>query len=161
MTGLVSRPLTTDRILDVIDAGLQSSPEPGYGTDHTPGMCARCQHTELTDGDLCSPCRAFLLGDTDKDQRRGMTPDEAAAQMQALADAIVPAIERVLDGFRTVVADWIEQTGKAMHAFVELIEAVQAEEPEPTHRRSERSVLDQHRRSHRRTNRWGPPPGRR
>lgn len=57
-----------DRILDVLDVGLQGSPEHGYpeATDD-PTRCARCLSTPPADGDLCGPCRSFLLGDTDHD----------------------------------------------------------------------------------------------
>lgn len=56
-----------DDILDLIDGGLQTSPEHGYGRDHT-DLCARCQHHDPAEGgDLCEGCRAFLLGDTDDD----------------------------------------------------------------------------------------------
>lgn len=57
-----------DDILAVIDAGLQSSNEHGYGDDDFPDWCARCQrHAPADDGDLCAGCRAFLLEDTDVD----------------------------------------------------------------------------------------------
>lgn len=62
------RDSTTDRILDVIEAGLQRSTETGYGTDARPGSCARCQaHEPVEGGDLCDGCRAFLLDDSDTD----------------------------------------------------------------------------------------------
>lgn len=57
-----------DRILDILDVGLQTSAEHGYGTDRDAGQCARCQcHEPMPDGDLCAGCRAFLLGDSDDD----------------------------------------------------------------------------------------------
>lgn len=57
-----------ERILDVLDVGLQTSAETGYGTDHDPERCARCQrHDPMPDGDLCPGCRTFLLGDSDDD----------------------------------------------------------------------------------------------
>ena len=59
---------TVDRILDVLDVGLQTSTETGYGTDHDAERCARCQrHDPAEGGDLCPGCRAFLLGDSDDD----------------------------------------------------------------------------------------------
>lgn len=70
---------TTDRILGVIDAGLQHSDEVSYGTDHSPDLCARCQKLEpATGGDLCEGCRAFLLGDSEQDpkERRRSYPRE-------------------------------------------------------------------------------------
>jgi hypothetical protein len=62
-----------DRILDILDVGLQTSAEHGYGTDDRNGLCARCQRNDpMPEGDLCAGCRAFLLGDSDDDpaQRR-------------------------------------------------------------------------------------------
>lgn len=57
-----------ERVLELLDTGTQSSPEPGYGTDWRPQLCARCQrHDPMPDGDLCEGCRAFLLDDTDED----------------------------------------------------------------------------------------------
>lgn len=60
-----------DKILDIIDAGLQSSPEIGYGhTDTSRNSCARCQLNEPVEGgDLCIGCRRFLLGDSDEDPK--------------------------------------------------------------------------------------------
>lgn len=63
---------TTDRILDLIDAGLQSSEEHGY----EPGAqaeiesewCARCRRHRRAEGiEMCEGCRAFLLGDSTED----------------------------------------------------------------------------------------------
>lgn len=55
-----------DDILDVIDAGLQSSWESGYGTDYRPDQCVRCQCAPpVEDGSFCAGCRAVLLGDSD------------------------------------------------------------------------------------------------
>lgn len=59
-----------DDILDLIDAGLQSSIEEGYGDDTGDG-CVRCRRI-FTMGpdaaaDICAECRAFLLGDADTD----------------------------------------------------------------------------------------------
>lgn len=58
-----------DDILDLIDAGLQSSTEHGYGTDPNPDLCARRCGNKPADGDLCAGCRAFLLGDSDEDPK--------------------------------------------------------------------------------------------
>lgn len=67
----------TDRILDLLDAGLQSSAETGYGTDRDTTACARClRNSPAEGGDLCPGCRAFLLGDAAEDpalrERRGV-----------------------------------------------------------------------------------------
>lgn len=62
---------TTDRILDIIDAGLQTpEPDPTFGevSPEVHDRCARCeQHEPAKGGDLCEGCRAFLLGDSEHD----------------------------------------------------------------------------------------------
>lgn len=77
---------TTDRILDILDAGLQNRiPDTnstfGYGTDTHPELCARCQKhaPHDTDSDLCTGCRNFLLGDTDTDPAARPRPGSAEA----------------------------------------------------------------------------------
>ena len=60
-----------DRALEAIDEVLghegQSSPEVGYGVDR-PGSCWRCLARDAEgDAELCSPCSAFLKGDTEED----------------------------------------------------------------------------------------------
>ena len=79
---------TADRILDVIDAGLQSSDEHGYGTDHTPDRCARCQRHEPDLGDLCTGCRSFLLGDSDDDPSR-FVPRSASPEILFVTAMVV------------------------------------------------------------------------
>jgi hypothetical protein len=60
----------TDRILDIIDGGLQSSIEHGFRVDNSPNACIRCLKTEPAEGgDLCRGCRAFLLGDSRVDPK--------------------------------------------------------------------------------------------
>lgn len=54
--------VSLDRVLRVIDSGLQRTTEASYGTDGQPEMCVRCQRVEPADGDICSGCRAYLLG---------------------------------------------------------------------------------------------------
>jgi hypothetical protein len=77
-----------ERALQALDAGLQHSNEVAWGhTDRKPDRCARCQlHPPPDDGDLCTGCRAYVLGDTDRDPDRGPTPDEWAEFFDALAD---------------------------------------------------------------------------
>jgi hypothetical protein len=63
---------TTDRILDVIDAGLQSSYETGCPAGSTAEddstWCVRCAQNERAEGiEMCEGCRAFLLGDSETD----------------------------------------------------------------------------------------------
>lgn len=53
----------TDRVLDVIDAGLGSSFEQSYAAVR-PDLCTRCVvRKPAVDSDFCGACRAFLLGD--------------------------------------------------------------------------------------------------
>lgn len=57
----------TDRILDLIDNGLQSSHEPACDAG-SPDLCARCQcHEPAEGGDLCAGCRAWILEDSNED----------------------------------------------------------------------------------------------
>lgn len=62
---------STDRILDLIDAGLQSSSESDRYLDVAPSVgegCVRCGAGDVPEGgDLCDGCRAFLLGDSEDD----------------------------------------------------------------------------------------------
>lgn len=77
---------TTDRILDLIDAGLQSSTEAGQSLGD-PDLCARCQHTpHADDSDFCAGCRAYLLGDSDVDTRQ---PPDNTERLLLLSDMIL------------------------------------------------------------------------
>jgi len=59
---------SVDRILAVIDAGLQSTSELMVDEGDDRSACVRCQRADRAEGsDWCGPCRAFLLGDTDDD----------------------------------------------------------------------------------------------
>ena len=52
-----------DKVLELIDGGLQSSSERGY-VSVAVDRCPRCVSREPCDGsEFCGPCRAFLLGD--------------------------------------------------------------------------------------------------
>jgi len=191
---------STDRILDLIDGGLQSSTEHGYG-EHVPaGHCARCRRP-VADGDLCPLCRAFLLGDTDVDPCAvrdpyghhvvygasvrvtrigdvlsaetvevilGASPSEEEvealrAACQHFLDALVPVVQQTA----RAVADVCEAVVGAFGGLTEALKAADLMPPEDViaqrrqqARQRELQQLDRHRRSHRRTNRWGPPPGR-
>ena len=79
-----------DRILDVLDAGLQSSPEASYG-EHGYGdrSCVRCQSTDLEPpGEFCGPCRSFLLGDSEVDPARPAATSYATVTIRLDAAAI-------------------------------------------------------------------------
>ena len=87
---------STDRIIDLIDAGLGQSAEGGYGEIH-PESCARCVRRDPAEGsDFCEPCRAFLLGD-------GPDPTD---DRYALADTFVVAHRSrpILDALPTLHA---------------------------------------------------------
>lgn len=65
-----------DAILDLLDVGIQTSAERGYPEHHLiDGRCARCCMNAAQDGDMCSDCRAFLLGDSDTDPRSQVDED--------------------------------------------------------------------------------------
>jgi hypothetical protein len=89
----------TDRILDIIDGGLQSSIEHGFRVDNSPNACIRCLKTEPAEGgDLCRGCRAFLLGDSRVDPKprpmRMIIQPEAALQALARAEASLAEEQR-------------------------------------------------------------------
>jgi len=57
---------SVDRILDLIDAGLQTPmPDPTFGevSPRVKAGCVRCGEKTTEGSDFCDPCRAFLLGD--------------------------------------------------------------------------------------------------
>lgn len=60
---------TVDRILDIIDGGLQTpKPDPTFGevSPRNVEECARCSKRQLAeDSDFCDACRAYLLGDSE------------------------------------------------------------------------------------------------
>lgn len=100
-----------DRILDLIDTGLQHSHEPAMPLA-PPGRCTRCQHHPAdADSDFCDGCRAFLLGDSDQDPKTSpaalfsfdqVISDEALISMQeqfstVLHDVITPTIQSIVD----------------------------------------------------------------
>lgn len=58
------------KILDVLDTGLQSSPESDMYRDVAPIVhdgCTRCRGVQAEDSEFCAGCRSFLLGDSDVD----------------------------------------------------------------------------------------------
>lgn len=153
--------MSVDDILDLIDAGLQSSPESGCHTDVCPDRCARCRrHDRPADGDLCPGCRAFLLEDSAEDPMRPtVTPEDLEAVRAALAqvwermvEAVNHATNAICSAFEAVDLDEVKRTFDAVLA--------QQVNPEGQPRERERALLDQHRRAQRRTNRLGPRPGR-
>lgn len=114
-----------DRILDLIDAGLQSSPEAGYGTDHQPDACARCQeHPPVEDGDLCDGCRTFLLGDSDSDPReeRGHERrllENAPTMARWFAERTIRAAEEARLRSRDVSFSSIEEQARRLQQVVD------------------------------------------
>lgn len=93
-----------DRILKVLDVGIQTSTEHSYGTDHDPSMCSRCQHHEpAPEGDLCSGCRSYLLGDSAE------SPSFPYPEQHPPPSEGLPCVGGPLDG-RLVARDgsWLE-----------------------------------------------------
>lgn len=127
-----------DRALAVIDAGLQRSPEPAMaGPDLT--RCNHCGRAEPELGrDHCAPCRAFLLGDSDRDPaadagadvfdawaaRRFPTCSErpvvvhVAVDTEAARSAFMEAGERIRDLGRSIQSAAVASlgVGHALHA---------------------------------------------
>lgn len=92
----------TERILEILDQGIGSSAEDGYGAI-IPDRCARCVRRDpVEDSDFCGPCRAFLLGDgpdpVDESPRSG------CRLSQELIDSIQP-VSMSRDGVQTVAME--------------------------------------------------------
>lgn len=84
----------TDKILDLIDGGLQSSPEPVF-VPVAADRCARCSRRDPDDGsEFCGPCRSFLLGDT---------PDPDQPAKFADASPTVASYQTAWDSVRDVI----------------------------------------------------------
>jgi hypothetical protein len=68
----------TDRILEIIDAGLQTPfPDPSFGevSPVVDGRCARCRRVDPVEGsDWCERCRGILLGDIAEPPTSTVTP---------------------------------------------------------------------------------------
>lgn len=95
---------TVDRILDVIDAGLQTPvPDPTFGEvsptvhDH----CVRCQYRQPAEAsDFCATCRAVLLGDEPVAGRAELTEEQIEAVlsgMRHIAEGLAAAFSEVAD----------------------------------------------------------------
>lgn len=104
-----------DRILEVIDGGLQSSPDPSYGPIDR-STCWRCSHhppeTDSSSG-LCPGCRTFLLGDgPDPKLDLPAVPIFTGADVEAIVrafselfESLRPTLERIAE----VLVDVIER----------------------------------------------------
>lgn len=99
--------------------------------------------------------------------------EERRQVAQALVDAISTTAQaainaiNAIDSFASSAALSLTQAVGDVFAWLQesgLLEAAEPEAPKVRHARQARerelATLDRHRRSHRRTNRWGPPPGR-
>jgi hypothetical protein len=83
------------KVLEVLDVGLQSSSDHGFGTDSAPGRCARCRTSDpVTDGDLCAACRSFLLEDTNDDPMV-RNPNELLVMVSVDASTLLEQMSRV------------------------------------------------------------------
>jgi len=66
-----------ERILTILDAGLQHSAESGSRIEDRPRCCVRCQVATAPPGrDFCRECRAFLRGTTDGTETAAETDAE-------------------------------------------------------------------------------------
>lgn len=113
-----------DRALAAIDAGLQTSPEHGYGTDVFPDRCARCQlHPPVPDGSLCAGCRTYLLGDTDTDPRMVAVAIELTPEQ---IEALVAVFRQVVDAFNEAMRGLAEALASIGTGMAEWLADVQA-----------------------------------
>lgn len=110
---------SVDRILDIIDTGLQTpAPDPSFGEVSPPNVegCARCGAPPADEGgDFCAGCRAFLLGDTDTDPATGVpegwsitppafTPPGAGCRCAVCTGEFA---RQILDGLRGEAAAYV------------------------------------------------------
>lgn len=98
--------------------------------------------------------------------RDSLDPDPAeverlAAGIREFADQVWTAFRPVVELVTAAVTELVTSVGESTW-WRDLVAAAHAALPgsPPTARDRERDLLDERRRSHRRTNRWGPPPGR-
>lgn len=123
-----------DEILSVIDTGLQSTGEASYGETPYDGAqtgdptCVRCSRDlEPDTGELCSACRAYLLGDTDDDPA-GTGPHELDTYALHLALQRVAPMGSDLATFAAAV----EELGRALADALRPIADVVLALPEQT-----------------------------
>ena len=79
-----------DRILAIINTGLQTAGDTAYGDDQH-GVCWRCK----TEGpDLCTPCRETLLAETVREM-----PDEVPVERTALGCPVECVYCAAMEGY--------------------------------------------------------------
>lgn len=122
---------SADRILDLLDNTLESTPETSYGHPTPPdGVCPRCVRRRAAEGSTwCAGCRAWMLGDTDVDPAtpapvRTFLLPVSAAFMEDAADLTARRAAVAADLGR----DLREQIELAMETFVASMRAL---EPNP------------------------------
>lgn len=90
-----------ERALATIDDGLQRAGDVAIYSAPAEGSCWRCTRRKAAEGsDLCAPCRAFLLEDTDVDPASSLTPEEIeaiVAFVNELFDVVRPILEAIVD----------------------------------------------------------------
>lgn len=101
-----------DKALEVLDVGLQHAGDVAYGTDRSPDRCARCQRHDPADGDLCTGCRAFLLGDSDDD------PQAARPTGRFVVHASPPADTLRFRSIAPVLAAFYNEAGELEQEWV-------------------------------------------
>ena len=80
----------SQKILDVIDAGLQTPrPDPSFGevSETVYDVCVRCGRAPFEESEFCEGCRAFLLGDGD-DPLAPRRAYEAARRSARIGDVV-------------------------------------------------------------------------
>lgn len=110
--------------------------------------------------EVCEQARAKLRGTV---VSYGFTVDPAVLQaaVDRFAAAVKPVMQAAADALQHIATTLQSIDVSALQRmFDELANGTPTSGP-PTARERERDLLAHRRRSHRRTNRWGPPPGRR
>lgn len=112
---------TVDRILDIIDAGLQTPVEdPTFGevSPVVHDRCVRCQvRACVEESDFCVSCRAALLGD----ESPTATPEDI--------DVVIQACGQLAQDLAAVMASTVEATTAAIRRMAEAFESAGPIEP--------------------------------
>lgn len=144
-----------DEILSVIDTGLQSTGEASYGETPYDGAqtgaptCIRCSRDLDPDaGEICSACRAYLLGDTETDPA-GTGPHELDAVALQMALANAGTVGSSLEEFAARVEELARTLADALRPITEIVLALPEQtralvlgEREPTDDEIDRLVVN-------------------
>lgn len=116
-----------DRVLDVIDTGLQTPmPDPSFGeiSPRVSTRCARCDYRDPgDDSEFCDACRAYLLGDAPE--------PPAVGYIYADLEFYTDEYDRAFAHLNSVLADGVaafvqfgQEAGAVLAAVIERTDAV-------------------------------------